>query len=788
MVIGGKNKYMINGHTVQQNQVQNMFHSVQLNVNNPHFLIMQGRITKVLNMKPMETLSMIEEAAGTRMFETKKQAAIKTIEKKQLKVDEISKCISEEISPTLEGLRNERKDYHSWQANNIEFERLERFCVASDYQDAQLKVQSADSARQLIVDDLESYTRTQSECSSKIDICMSKISDIERLRSNEMEVEFQSLKSTETELSKALVKTSTLLNNSKESLQTEKETLLSVVRQMESTDCQWKDKSRELDQSGAQLLAKEAEVQAADTLSAALCRKYQNACAGVADEAGAELLSLPEQVGAWEKREREAHSAVQQCQQKATYIRAQLKELQKAAAVQSNDSSSILIEVEQLQLKVSEAESRLQVVRAQDPALAQLDENFLRQQRHALQQSVAQSRDTADRLTASLEARLRFEFRDPERGFDRSRVKGLVARLITVRDPGTSTALEIAAGSKLYQVVVDTEHTGKLLLQKGQLRKRITILPLNKINSRCTDAVKVQKAKAVAASMGGHARLALELVGYEEEMQKAMEYVFGASIVCSDADVARAVAFDRSIKTRTVTLEGDTYDPSGTLTGGSNNQIGALLSKIDELGRAQVALQIEEDQLSLVSKQLLAMDKQSGLVKDAVRDLDALRHALKLCQDRLSDCSYSQTVGRLSEMEAQLQALDDEMVAAKEQQGKAKEELSKLKGADKDNKKRREAAMKDMERGVKDSQRQASTLRSELLVLRNHRDKVTAEVKALSADLVALKEQHCAGEHSIAKLTSDLDELNKQVMECIALYSTSYAILTSLDLCLSVCS
>jgi structural maintenance of chromosome 2 len=47
VVIGGKNKYVINGHTVQASQVQNLFHSVQLNVNNPHFLIMQGRITKV---------------------------------------------------------------------------------------------------------------------------------------------------------------------------------------------------------------------------------------------------------------------------------------------------------------------------------------------------------------------------------------------------------------------------------------------------------------------------------------------------------------------------------------------------------------------------------------------------------------------------------------------------------------------------------------------------------------------------------------------------------------------
>jgi len=78
-VIGGRNKYLINAHTAQLSQVQvtcspethwprglelnvwrlraqNLFHSVQLNVNNPHFLIMQGRITKVLNMKPPEIL------------------------------------------------------------------------------------------------------------------------------------------------------------------------------------------------------------------------------------------------------------------------------------------------------------------------------------------------------------------------------------------------------------------------------------------------------------------------------------------------------------------------------------------------------------------------------------------------------------------------------------------------------------------------------------------------------------------------------------------------------------
>ena len=48
--------------------LKNFFKGVMLNVDNPHFLIMQGRITKVINMKPLDTLHMIEEAAGTAMY------------------------------------------------------------------------------------------------------------------------------------------------------------------------------------------------------------------------------------------------------------------------------------------------------------------------------------------------------------------------------------------------------------------------------------------------------------------------------------------------------------------------------------------------------------------------------------------------------------------------------------------------------------------------------------------------------------------------------------------------
>ena len=91
---------------------------------------------KVLNMKPQETLSMLEEAAGTRMYEMKKEGALKTLEKKQTKVDEIDNVLNQDILPTLEKLRKERTQYMQWTSGNAQLERLKRFCIAYQYTSA----------------------------------------------------------------------------------------------------------------------------------------------------------------------------------------------------------------------------------------------------------------------------------------------------------------------------------------------------------------------------------------------------------------------------------------------------------------------------------------------------------------------------------------------------------------------------------------------------------------------------------------------------------------------------
>ena len=54
------------------------------------------------------------------------------------------------------------------------------------------------------------------------------------------------------------------------------------------------------------------------------------------------------------------------------------------------------------------------------------------------------------RLSCDDIAGVSFQYRDPERNFDRGRVKGVVADLMHLQNPASTT--EVAAGCKLYQV------------------------------------------------------------------------------------------------------------------------------------------------------------------------------------------------------------------------------------------------------------------------------------------------------------------------------------------------
>lgn len=229
---------------------------------------------------------------------------------------------------------------------------------------------------------------------------------------------------------------------------------------------------------------------------------------------------------------------------------------------------------------------------------------------------------------------LDFQYSDPTPHFDRSKVKGLVATLITLDEKyhAKSTALEISAGAKLYNLVVENEQVGKDLLQHGKLKKRVTIIPLNKINAFRASAQKLTAAKKIG---GDKVDLALSLVGYEDEVMNAMAFVFGDTLICDDSNTAKAVTFNNAVGLKSVTLDGDVYDPSGTLSGGSAPSSSGLLVKVQELKEAEARLEAAKAVLRRLEKEEEKNRDGKNKWLKLTHDLEIKEHEVKLLDEQL---------------------------------------------------------------------------------------------------------------------------------------------------------
>lgn len=93
-------------------------------------------------MRPQEILGMVEEAAGTRMFEDRKENANKTMGKKEKRVNEIASILEEEITPKLDKLRAEKKAFMDWSRACAELERIDKVLRAHEWTEGQTQITS----------------------------------------------------------------------------------------------------------------------------------------------------------------------------------------------------------------------------------------------------------------------------------------------------------------------------------------------------------------------------------------------------------------------------------------------------------------------------------------------------------------------------------------------------------------------------------------------------------------------------------------------------------------------
>ena len=367
--------------------------------------------------------------------------------------------------------------------------------------------------------------------------------------------------------------------------------------------------------------------------------------------------------------------------------------------------------------------------------------------------------DKVDQLSSQVAA-AEFHFKDPAKGFDRSKVKGVVAKLVRVSNPKYSSALEVAAGGKLYQVIVDNEQTAKTLLSGGQLRNRVTIIPLNKVMAKPISHSVRSAAKQLA---GDKAQPAIELVGYEEELSAAMNYAFGSSFVCEDSVTAKKMAFNKDIATRCVTLDGDDFNPSGTLTGGSRNKTHSILTQLYILAEQEQKLEHHKSVAKKLTDDLKAMNKERGQYDKSIRELELKQHSLELLKKRIEGSEAHQLMQAAEDAEEDLKASEEAVKNAMQKQAELDELASSLKEQIKNFDKERGVRIKNAKSNLQEAKKLVETAkkgaRDEEAALQG----VIAESESAATERLNIQEQLDQCKKTISKIEKEINELSHAI-------------------------
>ncbi|NWZ05989.1 SMC2 protein, partial [Agelaius phoeniceus] len=764
VVVGGRSKYLINGVNAANSRVQDLFCSVGLNVNNPHFLIMQGQITKVLNMKPPEILAMIEEAAGTRMYESKKIAVQKTIEKKESKLKNIQTVLNEEISPTLQKLKEERASYLEYQKLVREIEHLSRFCVAYQFVLAEeTKVSSSDMLKEM-QSNVEKLQESRAEIEQKVKQLNEDIAEMEKEKDKEAGCKLHELEAALSAHQRVNTKVRSALDLQKQNLKVEEVKYNELVTRMQKDSKALVSKEKEVKNLEKELnvLLEESEK---DAHALAAAQQHFNAVsAGLSSNKDGEEATLSGQMMICKNEISQALTEAKQAQMKLNYAQKELKA--KEAEVKKMDEGykkdrNALEAVEKMKITLEKQIKELNYSEEKGEALLA--------KKKALISDISQLRELSENLMAKF-PHLQFTYKHPEKNWNPNHVKGPVVSLFTVKDLSNAKALEAVAGGKLYNIIVDTEVTGKKLLEKGELKHRYTIIPLNKISARCVQEDIVKLAQSLAGH--GNSHLALSLIGYESELQKAMEYVFGTTLVCNNMDNAKKVTFDKRIMTRSVTLDGDVFDPQGTLHGGNcwfysyntNNIVSApILSKLQEVKDVELELKKKESELEAVENELASLKKVAERYQQLKQQWEMKSEEAELLHKKLCQSAYHKQEEELIALKKTIASCEETLNKTEESKKKAekkyKELENKLKNAEAECLKER----KNAEQNLDNAKKKADTSSKKIKDMQQEVKALVLELEELKQEQASYKQQITAAEEAIKSYQNQVDALVAEV-------------------------
>ena len=593
----GESEYLLNGTSCRLKDVNELFYDTGIGKEG-YSIIGQGQIDKILSGKPEERRELFDEAAGIVKFKRRKNTAIKKLEEEQQNLTRVNDILSE-LTRQLAPLEKQAETAKVYLKNKEALKQLDIQMFLVEMARIREQLKAVEEKYEIAQSDLE-------ETCKSFDVTKTEYENLEK----ELEI-------LETEIQKSREQ-STQKTLEKQNLENQIHLLQEQIHSAKQNETQYQERAVALDADIDKRKKEEQgylEEQSQLEEKAAEFSRVRSQAQEAFKEIAIEIHNLEEAI------ESGKNEIIEILNQRAS-IKGKLQRydtmmeqisIRKVALNQRNltlrsEAAQLDASEEQYKVQKQEIEETIEKLIRQGNRCEDQIKKYQAEISRATQQleneKTAYHRE-ASRLESLKNITERYDGygnsirRVMEQKKNVSGIKGVVADLLKV-EKNYETAIETALGGSIQNIVTDNENTAKGMIEFLKKNKygRATFLPLTSMKNKKTFN------NPAALKEPGVIGVASDLVQVEAEYEGLANYLLGRTLVVDHIDHGIAIAKKYQYTIRMVTIEGESLNPGGSLTGGAFKNNSNLLGRrreIDELHEnvEKLKLNIEKLQAAL---------------------------------------------------------------------------------------------------------------------------------------------------------------------------------------------
>ena len=634
----GESEYLINGSVCRLKDINEMFYDTGIGKEG-YSIIGQGQIDKILSGKPEERRELFDEAAGIVKFKRRKALSLRKLEEEQsnlVRVNDILGELEKQFGP-LQKQSETAKEYLK-KREELKHYDINMFLVEMK----RLKGQTRENDEKLKIaqDELTEAGKKHEDMKAQYEKIEQEVDEIDagiehaKSQRNETTLLKQQLEN-QIELLKEQIN-SVRMND--EHYEKRANDIQAELANRERQKSELEEEKAEIDRHLA--AASERQKQAGEELTALQSRiaemtveieKNQNDIRELLNNRASTKAKLQHYETTLEqikvrrallyKRLVEAESDVQRQQELAAQYTEELKAV----------SGKITDSVEQIKNYETE-------IAGLQKEIGQANENLRNRQNayhreYSRLESLRNLTERYDGYGNSIRRVMEQKSREPK-------ILGVVADLIKV-DKKYETAVEIALGGSIQNIVTDDEETAKRMIAYLKQNKygRATFLPLTSMQG----GAELWQMDALKET--GVIGLAHTLVHVEERFLGLAKQLLGRTIVVENIDCGIRIARKYKQSLRLVTLEGELINPGGSMTGGAFKNSSNLLSRRREIEEFEKTVKLLKRDMEEMEHSISAIKAQRA---ECYAGIDEI-------QQKITEASVRQNTARMNVEQVQRQ-------------------------------------------------------------------------------------------------------------------------------------